>query len=154
MVVHVIAKQGIEELLVCVDQGGVKIPFARYLCRQYLFTVRGSQRDIDTLHQGIGASFVIQGESTALEREQLLRFLVGKGLDVNRIGMDKLSPLHAAVLANSADEVEMLLRNGASVDLKDEKFGLTPLELAMKLQSGDESANTRQTVVSLLSNAK
>ena len=152
--IYVIAKQGTEELLLCVDKGGLKIPVSKYLCRQYLFTVRGTQQDIDTLHQGVGASFVIQGESAVPEREQVLKYLITKGLDVNHIDMHKLSPLHAAVLANSTDEVEMLLRNGASTNLKDKKFGLTPLELAVKLQSDDKSANTRLAVISLLKDAK
>ena len=152
--IYVIAKQGTEELLLCVDNGGVKIPFSKYLCREYLFNVRGSQQDIDTLHRGIGASFVIQGKSTPPEREQVLKYLITKGLDVNHIDMHQLSPLHGAALANSVDEVEMLLRNGANTDLKDKKFGLTPLELALKLQSEDKLQSDRQAVISLLKNAK
>lgn len=152
--IYVIAKQGTEELLLCVDNGGLKIPFSKYLCREYLFTVRGSHQDIDTLHRGVGASFVIQGKSAAPEREQVLKYLITKGLDVNRIDMHQLSPLHGAVLANSADEVEMLLRNGAHINLKDKKFGLTPLELALKLQSEDKLQSDRQAVISLLKNAK
>lgn len=124
------------------------------MCREYLFAFRGSQQDIDSLHQGVGASFVIQGESAAPEREQVLKYLISKGLDVNHIDMHQLSPLHGAVLSNSADEVEMLLRNGASTNLKDKKFGLTPLELALKLQSENKLQRDWQEVISLLKNAK
>lgn len=151
---YVITKQGIEQLLVCADQGGIKIPFSKTLCREYLFAFRGSQQDIDLLHQGVGASFVIQGESAAPEREQVLKYLISKGLDVNHIDMHQLSPLHVAVLSNSADEVEMLLRNGASTHLKDKKFKLTPLELALKLQSENKLPRDRQAVISLLKNTK
>ena len=98
-----------------------------------MLSFRGSSADIDTLHQGIVALFVTQGESTTSERTELLEFLVGKGLDVNRAVMDKLLPLHGAVLANSAGEVKILLSTGANPALKDNRFELTPLELALKL---------------------
>lgn len=154
LAVYVITKQGPEELLICADQGGFKIPFSREICRGYLFTFRGSQQDIDALHQGIGASFPVQGESSEAEREQILKFLISKGLDINRIDMHQLTPLHGAVLENSADEVGMLLRNGANPNLKDKKFGLTPLELALKLDRENKLPRDRQAVISLLRNAK
>lgn len=149
---YVIANQGIEELLVCADKGELKIPLSKALCRSYLFALRGSRQDIDSLHQTAGASFVVQGESAAAEREQILKFLIDKGLDVNRTDMHQLTPLHAAVIANSADEVRMLLANGANGNAKDKKFGLTPLELALKLQTESKSPNERQAVVSALKN--
>lgn len=152
--INAVAKQGIEQLLICADRGGLKIPFSKYLCREYLFAFRGSTKDIDALHQGIGASFAIQGESATSEREEILRFLIGKGLDVNRFDKDQLLPLHGAVLANSADEIKMLLQNGANPVLKDNTFGLTALGLALKLQSEDKLPNDRNAVISLLKNAK
>ena len=152
--VYAITNQRIEALLICADQGGFKIPFSREICRGYLFTLRGSQEDIDFLHQGIGASFPVQGESSEAEREQILKFLISKGLDINRIDMHQLTPLHGAVLENSADEVGMLLRNGANPNLKDKKFGLTPLELALKLDRENKLPRDRQAVISLLRNAK
>ncbi len=154
LAVYAITNQRIETLLICADQGGFKIPFSREICRGYLFTLRGSQDDIDSLHQGIGASFAVQGESSAAEREQVLQFLISKGLDVNRIDMHQLTPLHGAVLANSADEVEILLGNGANPNLKDKKFGLTPLELALKLDRESKFPEDRRVVIFLLKNAK
>jgi Ankyrin repeats (many copies) len=151
---YVIAQQGIEDLLLCADKGGLRIPISKNLCRAYLFAFRGSRQDIEALHRGIGASFVAQGESSATEREQILRFLISKGLNVNNIDAHKLTPLHSAVLANSAEEVELLLRNGASVSVKDERFKLVPLDLAIKLQKEGRLQNDRQAVISLLRNAK
>lgn len=151
---YVIAKQGAEELLLCADKGGLHIPFSKELCRNYLFAFRGSQQDIDALHQGIGASFVIQGESPAPEREKVLKFLIGKGLDVNRIDMHQLTALHSAVIADAAEEVDMLLRNGASINVTDKRFGLTPLELALKLKNEGRLPMDGQAVIPLLQNAK
>lgn len=154
LAIYVLAKQEIEELLVCADNGGLKIPFSKCLCREYLFVARGSDHDIDVLHRGVGASFVIQGKSTVSEREQVLKFLVSKGLDVNHIDIHQLSPLHGAVLNNSTDEIEILLRNGANTNLRDKKFSLTPLELALKLQSEDKLPSDRHAAITLLTNAK
>lgn len=151
---YVIAKQSAEELLLCADRGGLPIPFSRELCRDYLFAFRGSRQDIDALHQGTGASFVIEGESPAPEREQVLKFLIGKGLDVNRIDMHRLTPLHRAVIAEAADAVDMLLRNGASVNMKDKRFGLTPLELAVKLRDEGSLPMDGMEVIPLLQNAE
>jgi hypothetical protein len=149
-----LTSQESEALLVCADKGGLKIPFSKALCRQYLLSARGSAQDIEDLHRGIGASFVVQGESTADEREELLKYLVGKGLDVNRIDVHQLTPLHHAVIANEADEVRILLSHGARPDVRDGKFRLTPLELALKLQLEGKSRADTQTVISLLESAR
>jgi hypothetical protein len=145
-----IKTQNIEELLLCADKGGLKVPFSRSWCRHYLFAFRGTPEDIESLHRDIGASFVVQGQSSAQEREEVLRFLIAKGLDVNRIDRHKLTPLHAAVLANSVPEVQLLLRNGARLNVTDERFGLTPPELALKLQRDGKSPNDWHAVISLL----
>lgn len=151
---YALVSQGAEALLVCADKGGLKIPFSRDLCRQYLLSMRGSAQDIEALHRGIGASFVVQGESSEREREELLKYLVGKGLDINRIDAHQLTPLHNAVIANAEDEVRMLLNHGARPDVRDMKFGVTPLELALRLQREAKAPAERQAVVSLLENAR
>jgi hypothetical protein len=147
---YVIAHQGIEELVLCADDGGLKIPFSKSLCRKYLFGFRGNAEDIETLHQGIGASFVVHGHSSLIEREQILKYLIDKGLNVNHIDRHQLSALHGVVLANSVDEADMLLRMGANSRLKDQKFGLNPLELALKLQKENRLPADRQAMISLL----
>jgi hypothetical protein len=147
---YVIAAQRIEQLLICADSGGLKIPFSKKLCRRYLLAFRGSREDINALEQGVGALFVVHGKSTVSERSELLKFLVNKGLDVNRAGVNQLVPLHVAVLANAADEVQILLDNGANPSLKDKNLGLTPLEFALKLQSKDNFKIDRAAVIALL----
>lgn len=156
---YAISTQGIEDLLLCADRGGLKIPFSQQICRKYLFAFRGSKQDIAALHQGIGALFVTQGESPPAERDTLLKFLVKRGLDVNRAGTDQVLPLHGAVLANAADEVKLLLDNGANPALPDHSptlrnyTGLTPLEMALKLQAEDKSPRDRSAVIALLTSA-
>jgi hypothetical protein len=150
---HAITQQPIEDLLVCADHGGLKVPFSRAVCRAYLQTARGTPQDIAALHEGTGAAFVIQGESSIADREELLAFLVGKGLNVNHVDTHGLLPLHSAVIANSAAEVEMLLRHGANPSLVDQQFGLDPLALALKLQKERPTGVDRTAVIGKLKQA-
>jgi hypothetical protein len=145
-----IVRQDIHALLICADQGGLKVPFSRSLCRQYLFSFRGTAQDIAALHEGVGVSFVLQGRSPPADRERILSFLVDKGLDPNHIDMHRLTPLHAAVVANSVQEVELLLRHGARPDVKDERYGLTPLELALTLERDERRQVGREAVIAAL----
>lgn len=149
-----VARQEIEPLLVCADSGGLNVPFSKNICRAYLFNFRGTKQDISELQQGSGPSFAVQGESSLQEREQILKFLVNKGMNINGIGMHQLTALHEAVLANSDEEIEMLLRNGADAALRDKKFGLTPLELAISLEQDGAPGIDRKPVIVLLENAK
>ena len=143
---HAVTQLGIEHLLLCADKGGLKVPFSKQLCRNYLMNFRGSQEDIATLQQGVGAFLVTQGSSPISERTELLEFLVGKGLDVNRAGMDNILPLHGAVLANSADGLQILLDVGANPFLTEETFGLTPWQLALRLKGEDTQPIDRSAV--------
>jgi len=131
---YVVSRQDIESLLVCAEQGGLKIPYAKSICRAYLSAARGTPDDIEALQRGVGATFVVQGSASSEEKEQLLVLLISKGLDVNHIDMRGSTPLHAAVLAGAEDEVDLLLNHGARIDLKDAATGLTAPELALKLQ--------------------
>jgi ankyrin repeat protein len=101
----------------------------------------------------VGASFVLQGRAPLAERERVLDFLVGKGLDVNRIDMHKLRPLHAAVLSNSPEEVVLLLRHGARPELPDERYGQTPLELALALERDERRQVGREDLIAMLRSA-
>jgi len=155
---HVIARQDIQDLLLRADQGRLKIPLSRNLCREYLFAFRGTAEDIATLHQGVGAAFVLQGRAPLAERERMLDFLVGKGLDVNRIDRHKLRPLHAAVLSNSPEEVLLLLllllRHGARPELPDQRYGQTPLELALALERDERRQAGREDLIAMLRSAR
>lgn len=151
---YAIANQNIEQLLVCADKGGMKIPLSKYLCKKYLLTFRGTSKDIDVLQHGIGALFVVEGESTASQRNTILRHLVSSGLDVNAIDKNQLRPLHGAVLNGSVVEVELLLRNGANPFLKDERFDFTPLELAIYIKNKNRLPGEYAEIISILEKAE
>lgn len=150
LVIAAMTQKPFEHLLVCADAGGLNYPFSKNLCRFYLHNFRGSPEDIAILEKGIGASFVAQGSSPLSEREAILHDLIAKGLDINNLGMHHMTALHEAVLANAVDEVDLLLRNGANPNLKDEKFGLTSLELAEKLQRERTGGVDRGAIIRLL----
>ncbi|MEY2838953.1 MAG: hypothetical protein RJB60_1252 [Pseudomonadota bacterium] len=80
--------------------------------------------------------------------------MVGKGLDVNHVDMHGLLPLHSEVMANSAAEVEMLLRHGANPGLVDQQFGLDTLALALKLQQERPTGVDRTAVIGKLKQAE
>lgn len=147
---YVITRQGIEPLLICADSGGLKVPFSKELCRTYLHTARGTPQDISDLQNGIGASFVVQGESSTKERLDLLIFLKGKGLDLNLAGANQLPPLHASIVANRPEEVKLLLQAGASTGIKDTQFNLLPVEFAEKLQNESINPSSWQETIEAL----
>ena len=135
---YVVSRQDIESLLICAEQGGLKIPYAKSICRAYLSVARGTPENIASLQRDVGASFVVQGGASREEKEQVLTLLIAKGLDVNRVDMHGSTPLHSAVLAGAEDEVDLLLNHGARVDLKDAVNGLNGLNalvLALKMQA-------------------
>ena len=147
---YVITQQDIEPLLICADAGGLKLPFSNAVCKAYLLQARGTPEDMAVLQSGIGASFVVQGQASPDERLQILRFLQLKGLDINQLDAEKLTPLHASVLANRPDEVKILLQAGADNARKDAQFNLTLMELALKLQGESHTPNGWQSVIDLL----
>jgi hypothetical protein len=67
--------------------------------------------------------------------------------------MHGLLPLHSEVMANSAAEVEMLLRHGANPGLVDQQFGLDTLALALKLQQERPTGVDRTAVIGKLKQA-
>jgi uncharacterized protein len=148
---YAVTQQDIHRLILCSDHGGLKIPFAKNVCRLYLYSFRGTKQDMEDLHAGAGALFVTQGEDLA-QRRETLRFLVSRGLDVNRASpVDGLPPLHAAVVLNDPEQVSLLLESGARQDIEDQRFKLKPLALAKHLQTKDPTVNTaRSAVIKLL----
>ncbi|MGH8084952.1 MAG: ankyrin repeat domain-containing protein [Lysobacter sp.] len=148
---YALTRQGIEPLLLCADKGGLAIPMPQHICRQYLFAFRGTPDDIETLEQGIGASFIVQGESSKEDRSEVLAFLVERGLDPNHIDMHGLTPLHAAVLANDVEEARILLAHGARVDIQDRAHGLTALEFSRQLlEQNHADIESREPLVTVL----
>lgn len=110
-------------------------------------TFRGQNKREDPFghEEADGATTVAMRKSAA---ETALVFLVNSGEDINgRTGIKLRAPLHVAAEQGATDVVQLLLSNGAIVDILDVN-GCTPLHLAAELGTEKHMA-----VVELLYNA-
>ena len=62
---------------------------------------------------------------------KVMELLLAKKADVNLLDGDGFTPLHWAATFNKRDAVELLLANKANMNIKVEKYGWTPLRLAV-----------------------
>src|SRR5262249_29473856 len=75
----------------------------------------------------------LEERTTAVET---VRFLVGRGADVNAVGPFGWTALHAAAYQGLNDVIELLAAKGAKLDVKD-GFGQTPLSIAYAIVTKD-----------------
>src|SRR5206468_2498111 len=64
-------------------------------------------------------------------QKKVMDLLLAEKADVNLLDGDGFTPLHWATTFNKRDAVELLLANKADMNIKVEKFGWTPLRLAV-----------------------
>ena len=62
---------------------------------------------------------------------KVMELLLAEKADVNLLDGDGFTPLHWATTFNKKDAVELLLANKADMNIKVEKYGWTPLRLAV-----------------------
>jgi ankyrin repeat protein len=62
---------------------------------------------------------------------KVMKLLLAEKADVNLLDGDGFTPLHWAATFNKRDAVELLLANKANMNIKVEKYGWTPLRLAV-----------------------
>jgi ankyrin repeat protein len=60
---------------------------------------------------------------------ELIRILIEHGADVNDIDIEGRTPLHHACLAGKSRVLGILVKNGASLGVKDFRLGLSPIEI-------------------------
>ena len=60
-----------------------------------------------------------------------MELLLANKADVNSLDEDGFTPLHWAATFNQSDAVKLLLANKANMNLKVQKYGWTPLRLAV-----------------------
>lgn len=121
-----------EFLLMC-SQGTERLIPKRF-CQFYLFHFAGSPNEIRDLNRGIGVAWALEAEQTD-DKIKLLDFLLRKGARIDALDeRSGLSALHAMVLYNDLEGVELLLENGANPGVRDAKSGKTPLDLARERQ--------------------
>ncbi len=64
-------------------------------------------------------------------QEKVVELLLAEKADVNSLDEDGFTPLHWAATFNQSDAVKVLLANKADTNLKVQKYGWTPLRLAV-----------------------
>src|SRR5947199_2441788 len=64
-------------------------------------------------------------------QKKVMELLLAEKADVNLLDKDGFTPLHWATTFNKRDAVALLLANKADMNIKVEKFGWTPLRLAV-----------------------
>lgn len=80
--------------------------------------------------------------SVANNQPDVLRLLLGYGLDANTLGRDDIDtpPLHIAAVQDALECAQILLDYGAHIDAKDELNGATALMFALNEMSGPRVA--------------
>lgn len=147
---YMIMSQGINELVICANDKTLNVPFSESLCRSYLYSARGSARDIDILQQNGGVSFLMNAAQTAPERRKLVKFFIAKGLNINGPDTHGVLPLQLAVLEGSVGNIKLLLDFGANPLLAGKRISFTPLALAKKLQSENKLRGNGDAIVTIL----
>lgn len=150
---YVISSQGIQALLVCSANGGVKVPFSNKVCQYYLFNFRGNTKDIHNLQKYGGAAFVLNQGNVTHEMRRTLSFLVSRGLDINGADESGIRPLQGAVLENSLAKVKLILGLGGNPLLAGKRIQLTPLKLAIKLSKKYKHYGNNEKIISTLREA-
>jgi len=90
--------------------------------------------DIEAKDPGTGAS--VLHYAVMRGNPDILKYLLGKGVDVNSRTRNGTTPLHTAVLYNRYEVAEMLLNKGADVHAKSGS-GATPLAIATAARNRD-----------------
>lgn len=98
---------------------------------------------LDEIERHIKPDFAPEGNEASIEKKnkelfdavsnsdmEKVKALLDEGADVNANFTGKGTVLHGAALNGKSDLVELLIRRGAEVDAREDKFGATPLHLA------------------------
>jgi len=150
---YLIAKQNINDLVICANTKIINTPFSKNLCRGYLYSVRGTKNDIKSMQQAGGISFVIGAAQTDSEKRELVKFFTTNGLNINGMDVHGIRPLQLAVLEGSIDDVRLLIEFGANPSLGEAKISSTPLALAKQLHSEKKLQGNGDAIVAVLRSA-
>ena len=138
------------ELLLMCSQGKENL-IPKYACQNYLFNFGGSPSEIQAINRGIGVMWAVTAEDIH-DKTQLLQYLIKKGVDINALDeRSGVAALHAVVIENDLDAVELLLKNGARLDVKDKNTGKTPLDFALE-RRGKPDQPDRTLIINRLKN--
>ena len=133
---YAMSQMTIQHLISCSsNDGGTMIP--HQVCNLYMKNFRVTPSDVEDLSNSAGLEYILNSENK--EKYQIAELFIKHGLNIdsiNHFSEDKVTPLYASVLYNDLKMTSFLLKHGANPTLINEKSGLSPYQLAMKLSDG------------------
>gem|GEM_PF-697860 len=141
----------IEDVVICsTNESSHHMPSS--VCEYYLFNHRVTEADIEFLERGAGLAFLFDIQNKE-ERNRRVAHFIEQGASLDKPSpIDGFPPLHAAILYNDLELVEMLVEKGADLEQADRHHDLTPLEFAEFLSRRNEETD-RGAILLVLSSA-
>ncbi len=88
------------------------------MVRWYFKAFRGHEADLEFLARHNGLGFIVAMEHQPRARlHEYMAFFLDRGFDIDAVGIDGFTALHAAVLYNHLEDVEFLLARGACANV-------------------------------------
>lgn len=114
-------------------------PLKQNFCKWALFTFHKEHQDIQELEEQVGLNFVIAyQEPICLE---IFVWLLDNGADINAVSpLDNLTPLHASLLYNNMELVELIMARGADPSVREKRYNMTACEFLTKLKPRKDPA--------------
>lgn len=92
--------------------------------------------------------------SIALKRnEEIVKFFIDKGADVNNVNYNGFTPLYYAVVDNSPEAVDLLIKQGANVNFQPQNKGNKNFSILTYAVISKRSPEDKEKIVELLLNA-
>jgi hypothetical protein len=140
-----------DALLVCIDQ---RPALLSWTCEQILERRSLRPTEVAALNKDAGARYPMYLHDPKMA-EKMLALFVSRGVDINAPGEStttRRTAIYDPIFDAKLDRIEMLLRHGARVDVRD-ALGDTPLDYARKLQQQMPTEPARAAVVKMLETA-
>jgi ankyrin repeat protein len=154
LMLYDMSQMKMEVLILCsANEGGIRIPSS--LCKYYMVNYRINEKGIKELREGVGLGYVLGVERKFSDYEMTKIFIAnGLGVDsVNHYGDVDVTPLQSAVLSNDVRGVKFLIGYRVDVRIKNERYGMTALEMAKKFHKEESKLQNRSEIIQILSDA-
>lgn len=92
-----------------------------------LYNLRKSPKEIKEMEQSVGLNFIIAYQDSI--NIETFEWLLDNGANINAISpIDSLPPLHAALLYDNMELIDIIMERGADTSIKGSRKSLTPCE--------------------------
>lgn len=138
-------------LISCME---VNVRWSAWTCEQVLRHASFSKSDVIELNRSAGARLPVS-IADARKAEEMLALFLAKGVDINAPDerLKKWTALHAAAISGEPGEAALLLKLGASTEVRDAD-GKTPLDLARLSHAKQPDISKAAETIRLLEQAQ